>query len=137
MTITFNSLVLNPAIATDPPMESVQWIAAESAWTMGGKLITWEKVRKTVDLDLISGEGEPGGDNWGWITRAELANLKATIAPGATYTLNYHGEIMTVSWRTSDPPCLEYQAVQRFRRDDQAPADFVASLRMKLLWHSE
>jgi hypothetical protein len=135
MTITFDSLgtplVLHPDIRTEPPLSAAPWIAAETAWTMGGKLIRWERQRKAVDIDLIS------GDVFGWIDRATLDALAATIAPGASFTLDYHGTIMIVEWRTHDQPCLEWEEAQPIRWSDADPTDMIAELRMKLTWHSE
>lgn len=139
MTITFNTLaelpdepiVLHPDIRTEPPLTAAPWIAAETAWTLGGKLIRWEKQRKAVDIDLISGE------DWGWISRATLDAVAATIAPGASFGLNYHGTVMTVEWRTHDQPCLEWEEARPIRGSDVDAADQIAELRMKLIWRSE
>jgi len=57
--------------------------------------------------------------------------LKALVTPGATYTLSYEGQTMTVRFRSEDHPPVSAAAI--IPRPNHADTDYYNNVRIKLM----
>lgn len=91
---------------------SLQWkdrfshspVAQSTKRTLGGGLVVFSKglvAGRPVTLEAT--------EETGWITKAMLDSLASKAAvPGAVYSLDYHGEVLSVVFRHDEPPALDF-----------------------------
>jgi len=129
MTITLDAITLNPDLQLDPPLYSIDRVEAATAWTRGGAQVRWERLRKSVPINL------KGGPDWGGMERSVLAALYATVnAVDQVFTLDYHGTAMTVKWRHEEAPVIECHPISIYRRDEESDNDFFVDIVLKFMW---
>ena len=106
MAITLDGVTLNPNLQWIDRYEDTP-IAQTAQRTLGGSLI--------VHSQGLT-EGRPvtlqATEETGWFTYAEVAALRARAkVVNGQYTLDFHGEIMTVMFRHQEPPVLSFQSI--------------------------
>lgn len=72
-----------------------------------------------VEESLRNGAGRPitlkGGEDYGWLSYAQLSALRARRTPGREMTLALHdGRSLQVTWNYRDGPCLEAAPLPQF-----------------------
>lgn len=124
MAITLDGLTLPNLVKEDEFGKSkVRSIVNE---TLGGTPIIWESARTIKPFDLI------GGNDWGWISRTTLISLrtKADVV-GATYTLVYEAETITVRFRNEEGNAIE--ATPLVARPNHDDTDWYNNVVLKLM----
>lgn len=119
-------ITLPDDLTMDPPQYQIQKLDAALSWSRGGTPIRYERPRLAGPFDLA------GQENTAWMALTTISALYASITAGAQYALNYHGSNLTVWWRVSDWPVIEYVPVIDYAQP--AAADKVSAVRLKFLW---
>jgi hypothetical protein len=102
------SVILDGVDLGDLALEEFARSAVRSRvdYTLGGREIAWDQAVNTRPLDLV------GGEEWGWLSRAELRTLQDMAgSAGATFQLQAGGETRTVRFRNEEPPVLRAEPV--------------------------
>ena len=101
-------------------------ILAATEVSSAGSIIVYERDKNYFMVDLI------GTDNSGWLMLSVLQSLQnlAKII-GATYTLDYEGEISTVRFRTDEPPVVYGDKI--INRSNQNTTDYYNNILIKLM----
>lgn len=105
MSITLNGVALSSSMlwtdrhAYSPVAQTVQP-------TLGGGIIVYSQsltgAGQAVTLEAL--------EDTGWITKAMLDQIKDMAAvAGAVYTLNFHGEVMSVMFRHDEAPAVDFK----------------------------
>ncbi len=94
--------------------------------TLGGKPVIWESGRSIDAFDLV------GGSDWGWISRTTLISLRTRAdVVGATYTLVYESDTITVRFRNEEGDAIE--AVPLIARPNHDNTDWYNNVILKLM----
>jgi hypothetical protein len=77
-------------------------LTAVTSRSLNGTLVIYEAELGNQNIDLVAEE------NSGWLTHAQVLALRNLAkSAGATYTLEYEGDIITVRFRHEDSPVLD------------------------------
>ena len=103
MAITFDGVELNGSLQWVDRFQQVN-VAQSVKRTLGGKLVLRSLyLEKGTPITLVANE------ETGWFTKAMVdAIMTRSAVAGASYTLNFHGEIYTVVFRHDDPPAVVF-----------------------------
>lgn len=93
-------------------------IAQTNNRTLGGQLVSYELgLVEGIDITLES-QSETG-----WLTKAQVQAVKALAeVVGATYTLDFEGQVFTVQFRNDEPPAVDYNPI--IFRSNSEPGDY-------------
>ena len=128
-TITLAGITLNPDLQLDPPLYAIDRVSAVTEWSRGGSQIVYERLDKSVPVNLV------GGTDWGGMTRATMALLYALVpVVDTTYTLAYHGTSMTVRFRHEERPVITCRPIGIWRRDQEVTTNQFVDVVLKLMW---
>lgn len=123
MTISLDAITL-PDLVKDGEFDWMP-VQAQAGLSLSGSDIFRADFQAGEPIDLI------GGTDFGWIARSVLLQLQALAnIPGATYLLDYEGELSSVRFRHEDPPVIS--ASPHVPRPNQVAADWYNNVRIKL-----
>lgn len=123
---TIGGIDLHEDMFLEPALESVPKIKTEKMEVRNGPALRWEKLISDRPVDIICGPDT-------WIPLSIIQSIS-----GFAETLNWEGTLnvpgasMTVYFRHSDSPVIQYVPVIDYSTPDSA--DKVCEVRIKLVW---